>query len=85
VRYYRDDRKLEADAIVELPDGRWGAVEVKLGGLQRSIDAAAISLLTLASHVPGDRRAFLAVITNGGSAYRRLDGVDVIPLRMLGP
>jgi predicted AAA+ superfamily ATPase len=85
VRYYRDNKKLEADAIVELPDGRWGAIEVKLGGLQQSIDAAAKNLLTLTTHVSSDRRAFPAVITNGGAAYRRLDGVDVIPLRMLAP
>ncbi len=31
VRYYRDDAGLEADAIVELPDGRWAAFEFKLG------------------------------------------------------
>ena len=85
MRYFRDYDAVEADAVIELPDGRWGAFEVKLGGTQQSVDAAAKSLLTMSSRIASNRRAFLAVITNGGIAHRRQDGVDVIPLRMLAP
>jgi predicted AAA+ superfamily ATPase len=85
VAYYRDNRGLEADAVVELPDGRWGAVEVKLGTTARVIDDAAANLRSLAGQVDPNRRAFLAVVTNGGIAHRRADGVVVVPLRMLAP
>lgn len=85
VAYYRDNRGLEADAVVTLPDGRWGAIEIKLGTSQRTIDEAARNLLRVADAVDDNRRAFLAVVTNGGIAHRRGDGVQVVPLRMLGP
>ncbi len=32
VRHYRDNAGLECDAVVHLEDGRWGAIEIKLGG-----------------------------------------------------
>lgn len=85
VAHYRDYEKLEIDAIVELPDGRWGAFEIKLGTTPHTIDSAAQNLLRMASHVNDNRCAFLAVLTNGGIATRRPDGVDIVPLRMLGP
>jgi len=85
VRYYRDDTKLEADAIIELPDGRWAGLEVKLGTTDKVINDAAQNLLKLAARVGNERLAFLAVITNSPIAHRRDDGVNVIPLRMLKP
>lgn len=85
VSYLRMSDGLEADAIIELPDGRWGAVEAKLGATPQVVDAAARNLARLAARLDPSRRAFLAVITNGGISHRRDDGVDVIPLRMLGP
>ena len=39
----------------------------------------------MAAFVDDNRCAFLAVLTNGGMATRRPDGVDVVPLRMLAP
>jgi hypothetical protein len=36
-------------------------------------------------HVGADRCAFLGVITGGARAFRRADGIDVVPLRMLRP
>ena len=45
VHYYRDDSGLEADAIVEQADGRWAAIEVKLG--EDKVDEAAAHLLIL--------------------------------------
>jgi uncharacterized protein len=49
VRYYRDNTGLEADAIIERDDGRWIAVEVKLGA--RWVDSAAQALLALRDRV----------------------------------
>jgi predicted AAA+ superfamily ATPase len=86
VLHYRDNTGLEVDAIVELADGRWAAFEVKLGAQQ--IDQAARSLLTFASRVDRTRcgdPAFLAVVTATGFAYRREDGVAVLPVATLCP
>jgi len=85
VSYYRDDKRTEVDAVIQLPDGRWGAFEVKLGTAKETIDTAATTLLRMASRVADNRRAFLAVLTNGGIAHRRDDGVLVVPARMLRP
>ena len=86
VLHYRDNSGLEVDAIVALPDGTWGAFEVKLGASQ--IDHAATSLLKFAGTVDQTKSgapATLAVITPGGYGYRRPDGVDVVPLAALSP
>lgn len=86
VLHYRDNYGIEVDAIVETADGRWGAVEIKLG--QGRIDQAAEGLLRFREQVDTDRSgtpAFLAVVVGGGYAYRRPDGVDVVPLTALGP
>lgn len=81
---YRDDTGLEADAVIEMPDGRWAAFEVKLG--LREIDVAAGHLLRLKARV--DTKAIgepllLAVITASGYGYLRDDGVAVIPIGAL--
>jgi predicted AAA+ superfamily ATPase len=84
---YRDSNDLEADAVVELADGRWAAFEVKLGGSE-AIDQAAASLLRFARGIDTSKSgepALLGVITGGGYGYRRPDGVAVIPIGALGP
>lgn len=81
VFHYRDKSGLEADMIVQLADGRWGAVEVKMGN--RQIEEAAVNLLELSRRVNTDKMgapAFLMVLTAGEYAYRRSDGVLVVPL-----
>lgn len=87
VASYRESTGLEADAVVELPDGRWAGIEVKLG--PDAVPAAAASLRRVADHVDQSRHGeplFLAVITGWGLAYRRSeDGVFVIPIGTLGP
>ena len=52
--HYRDSNGLEADAIIELPDGRWAGFEVKLGSTPAIVDDAAASLLKLKSLVAGE-------------------------------
>lgn len=87
VSHYRDSDHLEADAIVEAGDGRWMALEVKLGSAQ-GIDDAARSLLRLADKVDTDRvgpPSRLAVITASGYSYDRPDGVAVVSVSALAP
>lgn len=86
--YYRDDRGLEVDAIVECGD-RWAGIEVKLSDTKA--DEGAESLLKLRDRVTSNLAAknaapaFLAVVVGRGSlAYTRKDGVLVIPAALLG-
>lgn len=84
--HYRDKTGLEADAVIVLADGRWAPIEVKLGS--RQLDEAATHLRRLRERVDADRMgepSFLAVVTAGATAYRRDDGVLVVPLACLRP
>jgi predicted AAA+ superfamily ATPase len=86
VFHYRDKTGLEADMIISLRDGRWGAAEVKLGTKQ--IEEAAKNLLTLKEKINTDKMgnpSFLMVITGGQYAYKRNDGILVVPLGCLKP
>lgn len=76
----------EVDAVLELPDGRWAGIEVKLG--ESAADAAAASLLRMAGKIDHERHgeaAALIVVTGGRFSYRRPDGVCVVPITALGP
>lgn len=84
VYHYRDHSGLEADAIVHLPGGKWGAFEVKLG--EAWIEEAAGNLLKLKDKIDTDKTkvpSFLGVICGSGYAYQRKDGVYVIPIDCL--
>ncbi len=72
----------EIDLIVERPDGRVVALEVKLAGSVSDDDAR--HLLWLRERM-GDDLVDAAVITTGRAAYRRPDGIGVIPAALLGP
>lgn len=84
VYHYRDEDGLEVDAIVHLWDGRWGAVEVKLG--PSWVDKGAETLKRFRDKVSVDHMfepSFLTVIVPTGVAYTRPDGVHVVPLTCL--
>lgn len=82
--HYRDHSGQEADAILHLKNGKWGAFEVKLGN--RATEEGAKNLKKLAEKIDVDAMnppSFLAVITGTGYAYKREDGVYVIPIGCL--
>jgi len=84
VFHYRDNTELEVDCILRLDDGRWAAVEVKVGG--NKIDEAASNLLKLRDRVDTSQMrkpSFLMIIYGGQHAYRRPDGVYVVPVGCL--
>ena len=84
---WRDSRTgAEVHVVLELSDGRWAGIEIKLG--ETAADAAADSLLRFSEKIDtvrhGDPLA-LIVVTGGRYAYRWPDGVCVIPVTALGP
>lgn len=84
VSHYRDEAGLEADAVVTLRDGRYALFEVKLGAAL--VDDGAASLKRLAAKIDTTvmgEPSFCAVITPGGHAVRRGDGVLVLPISCL--
>ena len=84
VFYYRDKQGNEVDAIIELADGSWGAVEVKMGSTEE--ESAAKNLLKFKRNVNTEKMgdpSFLAIITATQIAYQRDDGVWVIPIGCL--
>lgn len=91
VKYYRDSDGLEVDAIIELRDGRWAALEAKLG--EAGVEAGIKSLLRLKRKIAANPAArnpepsFLAVVTGAGEAarYDEEAGVYVVPLTTLAP
>jgi predicted AAA+ superfamily ATPase len=84
VFHYRDKSELESDIIVKLYDGRWAAIEIKLGVKQ--IEEAASNLIKLSQKINTEKMnkpAFLMVLTGGQVAYKRPDGVLVVPISCL--
>ena len=82
--HYHDYNNLEADIILLLRDGRWAAIEVKTG--QKEIELAAQHLIKLTQVIDTSKvgePAFLMVLTGGQYAFRRKDGVWVVPLACL--
>ena len=86
VYHYRDKNGLECDAVVHLRNGKYGLIEVKLGGDDLINDGAA-ALLKLASNINTEKMrkpSFLMVLTGVGDyAYKREDGVLVVPVGAL--
>lgn len=86
VYHYRDKNGLECDAVVHLRDGRYGLVEIKLGG-DELINEGVETLKTLASKIDSTKMnepSFMMVLTGVGTyAYKREDGVYVVPIGCL--
>lgn len=90
IAYYRDEKGLEVDVILELVDGRWAAVEIKLSDLkvmEKNVD----KLHAFKEKVCGNPLSqvrepeFMAFIVGRGDiAYRRDDGILVLPIATLG-
>lgn len=72
----------EIDLVVERADGCVLAIEVKLA---RSVSSDAGKHLTWLEHKLGERVLDRVIITTGPMAYRRTDGIAVVPLALLGP
>jgi len=86
VRFYRDNKGLEVDAIVEAADGHWIAVEAKLG--HHRVDEAAGNLLVLRGKLTDEVNAAcgaLVVVVADSPTYTRPDGVLVTSISALGP
>lgn len=86
VYHFRDKNGLECDAVTHLRDGRYGLVEIKLGG-QRLIDEGAKTLHTLSGKIDTGKMmhpSFMMVLTGTGAyAYKRKDGIWVVPVGCL--
>lgn len=86
VYHFRDKNGLECDAVVHLRDGSYGLVEIKLGG-NDLIEEGAESLKTLAAKIDTEHMkepAFKMVLIGVGTyAYRREDGIYVVPIGCL--
>lgn len=89
VRYYRDDSGVEADAIVQLADGRWAAFEFKVS--EDKMEKGVASLERMRRKVCENPRSqtrppeFMAVITGVGEYAREVaEGIVAVPIRLLG-
>lgn len=86
--HYRDKSGLECDAVMHLRGGRYGLIEVKLGG-STGIEEGAATLKALAARIDTGKMkspSFLMVLTAVGQfAYTRKDGVLVVPVGCLKP
>lgn len=82
---YRDSKRREADIVIVFEDGTWALVEVKLGG-NSDVESAANKLKEIADDIDVDKTgncSFLMVVTKDNLAYKREDGVYVVPLGCL--
>lgn len=85
--HYQDYQNREIDSVIELEDGQWCAFEIKLGA--NKIDEGAKNLLKLKKEIEkenGKAPAILCVICGlSNAAYKRPDGVYVVPITALKP
>ena len=82
--HYRDASDLETDAVISLNDGRWAPIEIKLG--KKEIEEGAKHLIELKNKINTTKMkepSFLMIVTGTEVAYRRDDGVFVVPVGCL--
>jgi uncharacterized protein len=84
VYHYRDKNGLECDAVIVLRDGRWGAVEIKLGA--NEFEKASRNLKSLEAIIDTEKMnkpSFLMIVTGSKLGYRRDEGVLIVPIGCL--
>jgi len=82
--YYRDKNDFEVDCILETADGKWGAIEVKLGAGE--IPTAVENLNKFKERVDTEKYgepSFLMVLTGADYSYKRDDGIYVVSIGTL--
>ena len=86
VYHYRDKSGLECDTVIHLRNGSFGLIEIKLGG-DKLIEEGAKNLKTFSNKIDTNKMkapSFLMVLTGTGNfAYKREDGVYVVPIGCL--
>ena len=86
VYHFRDKTDLECDAVIHLRNGSYGLIEIKLGG-DKLINEGAANLQALNDKIDKTRMkepAFMMVLTGTGDyAYRRKDGIYIVPIGCL--
>ena len=84
--HYRDKSGLECDTVIHLRNGRYGLVEIKLGG-SMLIAEGVKNLNDLRDKIDTTKMrepSFMAVVVGAGEyAYRREDGIYIIPIACL--
>lgn len=86
VYHYKDKSGQECDAVIHLRNGKYGLIEIKLGG-DKAIEDGAKNLKSMEEKIDTDKMkvpSFLMVLTGVGDfAYRRQDGIFVVPIGCL--
>ena len=85
IRHYRDGNGLECDAVLHLEDGRYGLIEIKLGG-EELIKEGTSTLLSLRRKIQAAKQnapEILMIITACGDAYTTEEGIHIVPINML--
>lgn len=86
VYHYRDSNGLECDAVIHLKNGKYGLVEIKLGG-ERLIEEGSANLKKLNSIIDKKKMgepSFMMIVTAVGNyAFRRPDGIYIVPIGCL--
>ena len=84
--HYRDKNGQECDVVIHLRNGKYGLIEIKLGG-DKLIEHGAETLKSMEAKIDTEKMnspSFLMVLTGTGDwAYRRKDGVYVVPIGCL--
>ena len=87
ISHYRDSSGLECDAVVHSKDGKYGLIQIKLGSDDETIEQAANKLIQLSRSIDEskmEKPAFCMILVgNAPNAYRRDDGIFVVPIGCL--